>query len=32
LSLHKNVPHFSELATKSYGCGISEEKSTSALF
>jgi hypothetical protein len=32
LSLHRGAPHFSELATKSYGCGISGEKSASILF
>ena len=32
LSLHKSPPHFSELATKSYGCDISEEKKSSILF
>jgi hypothetical protein len=32
LSLHKSAPHFSELATKSYGCSIAEDKSASILF
>ncbi len=29
LSMQKAPPHFSELATKSYGCGISEDKNAS---